>query len=104
MTILQTVLLGRIVVLGLKVLGYSVPASWFEGERRERLLQLATISLLAGLTAVQTLADGREISVDARVPALAAAALLLTVRAPFIVVVVAAALTAAVLRRTGIMQ
>ena len=104
MTLVHTVLLASIVVLGLKLLGYSVPARWFEGERLQQLLQLATISLLAGLTAVQTLADGQALIVDARVPAVGVAALLLMVRAPFIVVVVAAAGTAAVLRRTGLLQ
>lgn len=103
MTLVHTVLLASIVVLGLKLLGYSVPARWFEGERLQQLLQLATISLLAGLTAVQTLADGQALIVDARVPAVGVAALLLMVRAPFIVVVVAAACTAAVLRRTGML-
>ena len=103
MTVLQTVLLAGIVVLGLKIIGYTVPARWFEGERRERMLQLSTISLLAALTAVQTLADGQTLVLDARLPAIALAALLLVLRMPFIIVVIAAAVAAAVLRRTGIM-
>lgn len=104
MTLVHTVLLGGIVVLGLKILGYAVPSRWFEGERRARLLQLSTISLLAALTAVQAFAAGQTLALDARAPALGVAAILLLVRAPFIVVVFGAALVAAVLRRTGIMM
>lgn len=103
MTLLHTVLLAGIVVLGLKILGYAVPSPWFEGPKRERLLQLSTISLLSALTAVQAFASGQGLEMDARAPALAVAAVLLTLRAPFIVVVFAAAAVAAVLRRTGIL-
>ena len=70
MTLLHTVLLGGIVVLGLKILGYSVPSRWFDGEKRARLLQLSTISLLAALTAVQAFAAGQSLELDARAPAL----------------------------------
>lgn len=103
MTLIHTVLLGSILVLGLKLLGYAVPSYWFEGERRSRLLQLSTISLLAALTAVQAFASGQSLELDARAPALLAAIGLLLVRAPFIVVVFGAAAVAAVLRRAGIM-
>jgi hypothetical protein len=48
--------------------------------------------------AVQTLASGHRLTVDARVPALAVAAVLVWRRAPFVVVVAAAAATAALLR------
>jgi hypothetical protein len=47
---------------------------------------------------VQTLGDGRELVLDARVPALAAAALCVWRRAPFIVTVLVAAAVAAGLR------
>jgi len=51
--------------------------------------------------AVQTLAAGQAIVVDARVPALLVAAGLLVIRAPFLVVVVVAAVVAALLRLWG---
>ena len=56
------------------------------------------VPLLAALILVQTLDGGERIVVDARVPALGVAALLVWRRAPFLVVVVAAAATAALLR------
>lgn len=61
-----------------------------------------TVALLGALVAVQTLGVGQQIVVDARVPALLAAAGLLLMRAPFLVVVTAAALVAALLRLWGL--
>ena len=63
-----------------------------------RLLALLAVPLLAALIVVQTLADGDRLAVDARVPALAAAALCVWRRAPFLVTVLVAAATAAGLR------
>ncbi len=57
------------------------------------------MSLLAGLVAVQSLGGGDGIVLDARIPAVAVAAGLFAVRAPFIVAVAAAAATAALLRQ-----
>ncbi|MGO1405400.1 AzlD domain-containing protein [Agrococcus casei] len=102
MTLWHTVLLASIIVLALKLAGYSVPAAWFAGERRSRVLELTTISLLAALAAVQTLGQGESIVVDARVPAMAVAMLMFWAKVPFIVVIIAAALTAAALRALGL--
>lgn len=66
-----------------------------------RLLELVAVSLLAALVLVQTFDGGERLVLDARVPALAVAALLVWRRAPFLVVVVAAAATAALLRAAG---
>ncbi len=63
-----------------------------------RALELVAVPLLAALILVQTLDGGRRIVLDARVPALAVAALLVWRRAPFLVVVLAAAATAALVR------
>ena len=73
------------------------------GDRRlparvERLLALVTVPLLAALIVVQTLADGERLAVDARLPALAVAAVCVWRRAPFLVTVLAAAAVAAGLR------
>ena len=57
--------------------------------------------LLAALILTQTLGDGQHLVLDARVPALAVAAVLVWRRAPFLVVVLAAAATAALLRALG---
>lgn len=62
------------------------------------VLELLSIPVLAGLVAVQTLNNGGELVLDARVPAMAVAAVLVWRRAPFLVVVFAAAGTAALLR------
>jgi Branched-chain amino acid transport protein (AzlD) len=82
----------------LKLAGYLAPDAWLERPRVVRIAGLVTVSLLAALVAVQTLASGRHLQLDARVPALGVAALLLWRRAPFVVVVAAAAFTAALLR------
>ena len=67
--------------------------------RVDQVLALLSVPLLAALVAVQTLDGGERIVIDARVPALAVAGVLVWRRAPFLVVVLAAAATAALLRR-----
>ena len=62
------------------------------------VLELLSIPVLAGLVAVQTLNSGGALVLDARVPAVAVAGILVWRRAPFLVVVFAAAGTAALLR------
>jgi hypothetical protein len=82
---------------GLKALG-PVFTGRRAGRPRGELLGLLAVPLLAALVAVQTLDGGRRLVVDARLPALAVAAVLVWRRAPFLVVVVAAAATAALVR------
>ena len=62
------------------------------------MLSLLAVPLLAALIVVQTIGDGEGIVLDARVPALAVAAVCVWRRAPFIVTVLAAAAVAAGLR------
>jgi hypothetical protein len=101
-TLWNAVLVASIVCVALKTLGYLVPPRWLEAPRPARIADLLTVALLAALVAVQTLAAGQQVVVDARVPAVLAAAGLLLLRAPFLVVVVAAAVVAALLRLWGI--
>jgi branched chain amino acid efflux pump len=61
-------------------------------------LGMLSIPLLAALVAVQTFGGDHRLVLDARVPAMAVAAVLVWRRAPFPVVLAAAAVTAAVLR------
>jgi len=68
------------------------------GPRARQALDLVAVPLLAALILVQTLGDGHRLTIDARLPALAVAAVLVWRRAPFLVVVLAAAATAATLR------
>lgn len=99
MTLWHLILLASIAVLGIKLLGYAVPPRLFEQPRPRRTLELLTVSLLAGLVAVQALGGGDGIVLDARIPAVLVAAGLFAVRAPFIVAVAAAAAVAALLRQ-----
>lgn len=98
MTLWHLIILASIAVLAIKLLGYAVPPRVFDSPRPRRTLELLTVSLLAGLVAVQTLGVGEGIVLDARIPAVLVAAGLFAARAPFIVAVAAAAVTAALLR------
>ena len=98
MTIWHIILIASAATLALKLGGYLVPAGLLERERPARVADLLTVSLLAALIAVQTLAAGQAIVLDARVPAVVVAAALFALRVPFIVVVAAAALVAAGIR------
>jgi branched-subunit amino acid transport protein len=80
----------------LKAVGPVVVGGRELGPRTRSTLDLVAVPLLAALT--QTLGDGKHLVVDARLPALAVAAILVWRRAPFLVVVLAAAGTAAALR------
>jgi len=104
MTIWNIVLLSSAAVLALKLLGYLVPPSFIERPTPSRVATLLTVALLAALVATETLQHGSGVTIDARVPALGVAALLLVLRAPFIVVVIAAAAVAALLRLLGWMS
>ena len=104
MTVWNIVLLSSAAVLALKLLGYLVPPSIIERPTPSRVATLLTVALLAALVATQTLQHGSVIAIDARVPALGVAAVLLVLRAPFIVVVIAAAAGAALLRLLGWMS
>ena len=81
-----------------KSVGHRVPEHALDNPRLVRVAALVTVSLLTALAALQTLASGRSLVLDARVPALALAAVLLWRKAPFIVVVAAAAALAAAIR------
>ena len=61
-----------------------------------------TVGLLAALVVTQTFATGGSLVVDARLAAVAVAAVALWRKAPFIVVVLLGALTAAALRALGL--
>ncbi|HTY73464.1 MAG TPA: AzlD domain-containing protein [Actinomycetes bacterium] len=82
----------------LKLAGLSVPPRWLAGERVRAVAVLLPIALLAALTAVQVMASGQSLQVDARLAGLGAAYVCLRLKAPFIVVVLVAAAVAAGLR------
>ncbi|MFG2455248.1 AzlD domain-containing protein [Streptomyces sp. M41(2017)] len=85
-----------------KLVGLLIPAGVLERPLVQRLAALLPVALLAALTAQQTFADGRVLVVDAKAAGLAAAAVALILRAPFLLVVAAAvAVTAGVRAITG---
>ncbi|WP_150957607.1 AzlD domain-containing protein [Microbacterium testaceum] len=101
MTLWTAVLTASVICVALKATGYLLPAHWLDKPRPARIADLLTVALLSALVVVQTLGAGQSIAVDARLPAVGVAALLLWARAPFLVVVVGAAVTAAMLRLWG---
>ncbi|WP_328553060.1 MULTISPECIES: AzlD domain-containing protein [unclassified Streptomyces] len=85
-----------------KLIGLLIPAGVLERPLVQRLAALLPVALLAALTAQQTFADGRVLVIDAKAAGLAAAAVALILRAPFLVVVaVAVVVTAGVRAMTG---
>ncbi|TFD94802.1 AzlD domain-containing protein [Cryobacterium lactosi] len=85
-----------------KLLGYLVPKKWLTNPRVARVAGTLTIGLLASLTIANTMASGQTLAVDARLGALAAAAVALWLKAPFLVVVIVGAAAAAGLRLLGL--
>jgi hypothetical protein len=100
-TVWQTVLLGSVVVLALKVVGYLVPPALLERPAPARVANLTTIALLAALVVTQTFERAGDLVLDARLPAVVIAGLLFALRVPFVLVIVVAALVAAGLRLLG---
>jgi hypothetical protein len=98
------ILVASLIVLVLKLAGYLVPASVMERPAPARTAALLTVALLSALVVTQTLERDHQVVLDARLPALGVAAILLALRAPFIVVVVSAAVVAALLRLAGWMS
>ncbi len=66
--------------------------------RAAELVALLPVPMLTALVVVGTLADGHSLEIDARLPAVAVAAVCIARRLPFLVVICAAAATAALLR------
>ncbi|MFB7111063.1 AzlD domain-containing protein [Streptomyces sp. NPDC056291] len=81
-----------------KLAGLLVPAGALERPLVQRLAALLPVALLAALTAQQTFADGHTLVLDARAAGVAAAAVALLLRAPFLVVVGAAVVVTAGVR------
>ncbi|WP_167131481.1 AzlD domain-containing protein [Paramicrobacterium chengjingii] len=101
MTLWHIVLAASIICASLKLAGYAIPPQLLEKPVVSRVVDLTTVAMLSALIVVQALGDAQSIVIDARLPALGVAALLLVLRAPFLVVVVAAAVVAALLRLAG---
>ncbi|MCB5910558.1 AzlD domain-containing protein [Streptomyces pinistramenti] len=80
-----------------KYLGLLAPSGLLELPLVKRLATLLPVALLAALTAQQTFGDGSHLLLDAKAAGVAAAAVALVLRAPFLLVIaVAVAVTAGV--------
>lgn len=82
----------------LKLAGLAVPQRVLDHPFTRRVSDLIPVALLGALVAVQVLADGSDVVLDARAVALLAAAGMLALRMSFLPVVVGAAVVAAVVR------
>ena len=98
MEIWIAVIAASIAVYSWKILGSALPDRVLNHPKVSRLATFLTVALMAGLVGVQGFVDNREITLDARLPALLLAVLLAILRVPFILIVLAAAATAAALR------
>lgn len=92
------ILIASAAVYSWKIIGYMVPSSVLNNPTISRIANLITVTLLAALLGVQGLTAEGDIAIDARVPALGVAAILLYFKAPFVVMVATSALVAALLR------
>ena len=101
MNVWTVILLASLAVLVLKLLGYLVPPTFMERPTPSRVATLLTVALLSALVVTQTVERDHQIVLDARLPAVGIAAVLLALRAPFFVVVLSAAIVAALLRLAG---
>lgn len=82
----------------LKLAGLSLPERVLSHPTVERVADLIPVALLAALVAVQVVADGPTLTLDARALGLGFAVVALLLRMPFLVVVVGASVVAALAR------
>jgi uncharacterized membrane protein len=92
------ILLASVGCYLLKLGGLSLPERVLSHPTVERVADLIPVALLAALVAVQVIADGTSLTLDARVLGLGFAVVALLLRMPFLVVVVGAAVVAALAR------
>ena len=98
MTTWAVVVAAAVGCYALKLAGLSVPARLLDHPVVQRVAELVPVALLAALVAVQTVASGRSLVADARLAGVAAAAVAVLLRAPFLLVVVLAVAVAAAVR------
>lgn len=92
------VLVAGVLSFAVKVLGYLLPESIFDNPRIAATANYITIGMLAALLVTNAIGAGQGLNLDARLFALAGAAIALLLRAPFIVVIVVGAAAAALAR------
>jgi Branched-chain amino acid transport protein (AzlD). len=102
MSILGWVLASAVTAYAIKLAGYLLPQSLLDRPPVTELAAAMTVGLLASLTMMNTVADGQSLAVDSRLLALAAGAVALKLKAPYLVVVLVGALAAAAGRFFGL--
>lgn len=98
---ITAVILASIAVYSWKLLGYLIPERFITDKFRD-FAERVTVALLAAMVMIQGFTVQGEVVIDARLPALGVAAILLWLRAPYILVVVAAAAVAGIIRLLGL--
>ena len=101
MTLTLAILIASLAVYSWKFFGYLMPERTLEKPVVARIASLLTVALLSALLATQAMTTQSQIVFDGRLVAVAVAALLLKLRAPFLVLVIAAAAVAALLQAIG---
>jgi hypothetical protein len=99
--VILTVIIASLAVYSWKLLGYLIPEKFITEKFRD-FAERVTVSLLAAMVMLQGFTIQGQVVVDARLPALVVASVLLWLRAPYILVVIAGAAVAAVLRLLGL--
>ena len=95
-----SVIIASLAVYSWKLLGYLIPERVITDKFKD-FAERVTVALLAAMVMIQGFTTQGEVVVDARLPALAVAALMLWLRAPYILVVIAGAAVAGILRLLG---
>ena len=86
-----------------KLAGYLLPQRVLDRRFVHHVASLLPVALLTGIVTVQAVTTRHAVVLDARVPGLAVAFLLMWRRANFLVMVVAASATTALVRHLGLM-
>lgn len=102
MTLWLWVLAACAAAYAIKLAGYLLPQAVLDRPVFGELAGSLTVGLLSSLTVMNTVGDGQGIALDSRLLALAAGAVALKLKAPYIVVVIAGALASAIGRRLGL--
>lgn len=95
-----SVIIASLAVYSWKLLGYLIPERFITDKFKD-FAERVTVALLAAMVMIQGFTTQGEVVLDARLPALAVAALMLWLRAPYILVVIAGAAVAGILRLLG---
>ena len=96
------VLVACAIAYATKLSGYLVPQSFLDRPWVTTVSAGMTVGLLTSLVVVNTFVSGTAVVMDARLAALAAAAVALWLRAPYVVVVIIGAVAAALARLLGL--